>query len=93
MLEPTNDLNSSLPGIPDGERFYFRIWSDGVLTKDTHSGEFADRRAACIHAHHRVADLLRDAAHGQNRWVSIEVCDAKEQTVAIVRGALRQETL
>jgi hypothetical protein len=69
-------------------RFYFHVRANGILTTDSRGYELDGRREAYNHAVKHMPALLRKCRQSANTYVSMQICDDDERTVAVVRGTV-----
>jgi uncharacterized protein DUF6894 len=67
-------------------RFYFHVRSDGHFTKDEHGRECANNRAAYAHAIKGTPRLPGQYLQATNTFVSTQIRDAQQRTIAVIRG-------
>jgi hypothetical protein len=70
------------------ERFYFHIRANGTWAPDHHGRQFNGAREAFHYATTHTPPLLRKFRGTHNTYVSIQICDKEEHTIAVIRGTV-----
>jgi hypothetical protein len=77
---------------PDGQ-FYFYVRSNGRLRQDERGRHCGGQAAALEYAVKSIPALLRKSLQGGNSYVSTQVCDDQDRTIAVIRTTLIVEKM